>query len=241
MALDKGSSFADETVVRGTVRAAEPVHVAGRLIGELACEDEVVVAAGALIEGDIHARRVRVEGVVVGDIRAVELVEITATAQVKGDIRTARLSLSPGGRVAGRVTTRATVEAFRAGRSRQTPARSAASLASSSSGSAPSWGFTTSARAPEPRPTPSQARAPEAPAKPAAEPTREPTAEAKREPTVETKPEAKPLRVVEPAPEPARGEPAGETVEYPEEVVETGPPRPTAEAIADAKATSKTR
>ena len=93
------------TEVQGDLRAGEDLRIEGVVRGRVVSDHEVVVAPGAVVEGELQARRVRVEGYVGADVQAHERLTVTATGQVLGDVRARELSLAPGGRVRGRVET----------------------------------------------------------------------------------------------------------------------------------------
>jgi cytoskeletal protein CcmA (bactofilin family) len=61
------------------------------------------VAAGAVIQGDLHTQEAIIAGQVSGAIHARERVELLATAMVAGDILTPRISIVEGARVTGEV------------------------------------------------------------------------------------------------------------------------------------------
>ena len=79
------------------------------VIGDLETEGvvrvgaQVLVAAGAVIEGDLHTQEAVVAGQVSGAIIARERVELQATAVVQGDIHTPRIAIVEGARVSGEV------------------------------------------------------------------------------------------------------------------------------------------
>jgi cytoskeletal protein CcmA (bactofilin family) len=77
----------------------------------------VLVAAGAVIEGDLHTLEAVIAGQVKGAIHARERVELQATAMVAGDILTPRISIIEGGRVTGEVKMDSKTEAHVVGTS----------------------------------------------------------------------------------------------------------------------------
>ena len=90
-------------------------------MGELRGTGDVTIAPDAIVEANVHVRRLVVHGVVVGHIAATESVQVGSRAQIRGDIRTPQLSLEEGGRVRGRVKTAVSVEAARPTRSMAKP------------------------------------------------------------------------------------------------------------------------
>lgn len=134
---DTASIAAGHRVI-GTISASEDLLVLGRVEGRIQSEATVVVEAAAIIEGDILAKAVIVRGVVVGTIEAVEAIEIAPTAQVAGDLRTRRLTLRPGGRVAGQVASGIEVQGYVSGRRAQV-SRVAQPFSTPLPPSAPAW------------------------------------------------------------------------------------------------------
>jgi cytoskeletal protein CcmA (bactofilin family) len=64
---------------------------------------QVLVAAGAVIEGDLHTQEAVIAGQVSGGIFAKDRVELQASAVVAGDILTPRIAIVEGARVSGEV------------------------------------------------------------------------------------------------------------------------------------------
>jgi cytoskeletal protein CcmA (bactofilin family) len=81
---------ADMAIV-GQVLCAGPVHVFGRIDGELRGAD-LVIGDSALVRGSICAHEVTVLGRVMGTIRAVQ-VKLLGRAAVEGDIFHQQLSI----------------------------------------------------------------------------------------------------------------------------------------------------
>lgn len=79
------------------------VKVEGRIQGSVKAAQQVLVAQGAVIEGDIETREAVVGGEVRGVVRASERVEIQGTCVVEGDIVTPRLTILEGGQVNGEI------------------------------------------------------------------------------------------------------------------------------------------
>jgi cytoskeletal protein CcmA (bactofilin family) len=79
------------------------VRIEGRVRGTVRVGAQVLVAAGAVIEGDLHTQEAIIAGQVSGAIHARERVELLATAMVAGDILTPRISIVEGARVTGEV------------------------------------------------------------------------------------------------------------------------------------------
>jgi cytoskeletal protein CcmA (bactofilin family) len=97
------SWIAAGTHLAGRLTAGADLHFAGRLSGEIAVEGELVLAAGAEVEGPLTARAVFVAGGVRGPILGVERVEIQRGGSVTGDITSACVVLGEGAELDGRI------------------------------------------------------------------------------------------------------------------------------------------
>jgi cytoskeletal protein CcmA (bactofilin family) len=97
------SIIASDMTVIGDLETEGVVRVEGRVKGTVRASAQVLVAAGAVIEGDLHTLEAVVAGQVSGAIVARERVELQATAVVAGDIHTPRIAIVEGARVTGEV------------------------------------------------------------------------------------------------------------------------------------------
>ena len=89
--------------VTGDFVAEGVVKVEGKVKGTIRAGSQVLVAPGAVIEGDLHTKEAVIGGEVRGTINATERVELQATAMIEGDINTARIAIIEGARVTGEV------------------------------------------------------------------------------------------------------------------------------------------
>jgi cytoskeletal protein CcmA (bactofilin family) len=97
------SIIASDMTVIGDLETEGVVRIEGRIRGTVRVGSQVLVAQGAVIEGDLHTQEAVIAGQVSGAIHASERVELQATAMVAGDILTPRISIVEGGRVTGEV------------------------------------------------------------------------------------------------------------------------------------------
>ena len=97
------SIIANDMTVVGDLETEGVVRVEGRVRGTVRAGSQVLVAAGAVIEGDLQTQEAVVAGQVSGAIMARERVELQATAVVAGDIHTPRIAIVEGARVTGEV------------------------------------------------------------------------------------------------------------------------------------------
>jgi cytoskeletal protein CcmA (bactofilin family) len=97
------SIIASDMTVIGDLETEGVVRIEGRVKGAVRVGAQVLVSAGAVIEGDLHTQEAIIAGQVSGAIHARERVELQATAMVAGDILTPRISIVEGARVTGEV------------------------------------------------------------------------------------------------------------------------------------------
>lgn len=97
------SIIASDMTVIGDLETDGVVRIEGRVKGTVRVGTQVLVAQGAVIEGDLHTEEAVIAGRVSGAIHAKERVELQASAMVAGDILTPRISIVEGARVTGEV------------------------------------------------------------------------------------------------------------------------------------------
>ena len=105
------SIIASDMTAIGDLETEGVVRVEGRVRGTVRAGTQVLVAAGAVIEGDLHAQEAVIAGQVSGAIHARERVELQATAMVAGDVLTPRISIIEGARMTGEVKMDSNMEA----------------------------------------------------------------------------------------------------------------------------------
>jgi cytoskeletal protein CcmA (bactofilin family) len=97
------SIIASDMTVIGDLETDGVVRIEGRVKGTVRVGSQVLVASGAVIEGDLHTQEAVIAGQVSGAIHARERVELQASAMVAGDILTPRISIIEGARISGEV------------------------------------------------------------------------------------------------------------------------------------------
>ncbi len=91
-------------VIRGDLVSSEDTTLAGRVEGNVECRQHaLVIAPGATIEGDVHARTVSLNGTVTGTVTAEQSIEIGQTGSVTGDVVSPRMSIAEGGALHGKI------------------------------------------------------------------------------------------------------------------------------------------
>ncbi len=94
--LGVNSNFKGELNVKGTLR------VDGTVEGQLDA-DFMILSESAAVKGAIKAKKIIIGGKIEGNVYAQELVEIRSQGRVLGDIFTAKLAVTDGGELNGKV------------------------------------------------------------------------------------------------------------------------------------------
>lgn len=97
------SIIASDMTVIGDLETEGVVRIEGRVKGTVRVGSQVLVAAGAVIEGDLHTQEAVIAGQVTGGIHAKDRVELQDSAVVSGDILTPRIAIVEGAKVTGEV------------------------------------------------------------------------------------------------------------------------------------------
>ena len=97
------SIVAKDMTITGDLETEGVVKVEGRVCGSIRSGSQVLVSAGAIVQGDIYTREAIVAGEVHGAIHATERVELQTSAAVVGDVLTPRIAILEGGRLCGEV------------------------------------------------------------------------------------------------------------------------------------------
>jgi cytoskeletal protein CcmA (bactofilin family) len=95
------SIIAAGTVVTGDVRTDGVVKVEGQVIGNVDAKQQVLVARGGSVQGDLRTDQAVIGGTVTGTVVAISRAEIQGSAVVDGDLTTRRLVVLEGGRLNG--------------------------------------------------------------------------------------------------------------------------------------------
>lgn len=107
MATDKSgtSRIAHDTTITGTVRSNGALLVEGSISGPVEAKD-MVIAAGAVVRGDVVSDRITIAGRYRGSLHA-DVIDINASAEVCGQLRYETLGIQSGAKLAISVTAQA--------------------------------------------------------------------------------------------------------------------------------------
>jgi cytoskeletal protein CcmA (bactofilin family) len=87
----------------GDVETDGVVKVEGRVKGSVRASQQILLAPGGMVEGDLQTKEAIIGGEVRGTVKADDRVEIQATSIIHGDIMTARIAILEGGQVNGEI------------------------------------------------------------------------------------------------------------------------------------------
>ncbi len=99
------SIIAADMRLEGHVTSAGVVKIEGTVVGNVRADRQVLVSAGATVQGDIHTPEAIINGEVTGAIVAKDRAELHPSSVVKGDITTNHLVVQEGSQVNGRLQT----------------------------------------------------------------------------------------------------------------------------------------
>jgi cytoskeletal protein CcmA (bactofilin family) len=99
----EGTILAPGTVLEGTLRAAEPVQVAGTLQGTLEAEGPVTIQEGGRLIARVVAPEVVVAGFIDGRVQCHGRLEVRSTGLVKGKLHVGTLRIEEGALLDGQL------------------------------------------------------------------------------------------------------------------------------------------
>jgi cytoskeletal protein CcmA (bactofilin family) len=91
------------TSLRGRVRGAGSVTLAGHFEGDIHIEGALTIADSALVESPIQAEELTVLGELSGDIRVRGPVRLGSSANVRGDVKGTSFAMALGANFSGRL------------------------------------------------------------------------------------------------------------------------------------------
>jgi cytoskeletal protein CcmA (bactofilin family) len=99
----EGTVLAPGTVLEGTLRAAEPVQVAGTVQGALEAEGPITVEPGGRLVARVVAPEIVVSGFVDGRVQCHGRLEVRSTGLVKGKLHVGTLRIEEGALLDGQL------------------------------------------------------------------------------------------------------------------------------------------
>ena len=89
------------TEIQGSVSTMGDIRIEGKIIGDFASEQKLVIGQSGVIEGTINCRDCDVSGKVMGNIVVNEVVVLQSTAEIVGDIASRKLVIDAGAQFTG--------------------------------------------------------------------------------------------------------------------------------------------
>lgn len=89
--------------LRGEVEGEGDLIVFGQIDGPVRVDGALVIEAGGMIRGHVHARQVTIRGALKGDAFADQGVRVDASARIVGDLTAPRVRMTPGAQFSGQV------------------------------------------------------------------------------------------------------------------------------------------
>jgi len=99
----KESIIAADLTIEGKIEGTGHVRIAGSFKGDIHVQGNLVIEAGARVNGQIRANTVTVGGELQGNIDAAARVELLETGMVIGDVKAGSLTVAAGSRMRGQV------------------------------------------------------------------------------------------------------------------------------------------
>lgn len=91
-----------DVVLKGNLKSAGDVTIAGVFEGDVACEGRATITAGATLVGNVGAAEVVLGGKIQGNSVATKSLTLLSSAEVRGDITTPQIVIEPGATFVGR-------------------------------------------------------------------------------------------------------------------------------------------
>jgi cytoskeletal protein CcmA (bactofilin family) len=100
------SCIGQTILVKGQLLAAEDIHIAGRVEGEILLQEHVlIVQPTADLNAEVAAKSVVIQGAVRGDIIAGHSIALQQSASVAGTLAAPRIAINDGASFNGKVET----------------------------------------------------------------------------------------------------------------------------------------
>ena len=94
--------IAKGTIIEGKITTSENMRIDGTVKGEVHCEKRLVMDAGGLIEGNLHAGESTIKGRVVGTVTVANTLHLLESSFIKGDIKAKKLHVEEGAKYDGK-------------------------------------------------------------------------------------------------------------------------------------------
>ncbi|MBG7612017.1 polymer-forming cytoskeletal protein [Polaribacter sp. BAL334] len=84
------------TTIIGDIKAEGDFRIDGVLEGSLKTKGRVIIAAEAVVKGDVEASNADIEGEFSGNLKVEKILTVKTIAKISGDVVVGKLSIEPG-------------------------------------------------------------------------------------------------------------------------------------------------
>jgi cytoskeletal protein CcmA (bactofilin family) len=84
------------TVIEGKLKVASSMRVDGRILGEVVCQDALLVGKTGVVEASIKVKSATIGGKVSGNVEAQDVVVLEGKSVLIGDVTTRKLIIEEG-------------------------------------------------------------------------------------------------------------------------------------------------
>ena len=88
--------IAKNTTIIGDIKAIGDFRIDGILEGSLKTNGRVIIAAEAIVKGDVEASNADIEGEFLGNLKVEKILTVKTIAKISGDVVVGKLSIEPG-------------------------------------------------------------------------------------------------------------------------------------------------
>lgn len=88
--------IAKSTTIIGDIKAIGDFRIDGILEGSLKTNGRVIIAAEAIVKGDVEASNADIEGEFLGNLKVEKILTVKTIAKISGDVVVGKLSIEPG-------------------------------------------------------------------------------------------------------------------------------------------------
>jgi cytoskeletal protein CcmA (bactofilin family) len=88
--------IAKNTTIIGDIKAIGDFRIDGVLEGSLKTNGRVIIAAEAIVKGDVEASNADIEGEFSGNLKVEKILTVKTIAKISGDVVVGKLSIEPG-------------------------------------------------------------------------------------------------------------------------------------------------
>ena len=90
------------TQMRAEINNCSKIEISGYIEGSVVAV-EVIVREGGCLKGHVQSRRIEVHGIIEGEVQVEEYLDIRSTGEASGELTYGKLSVAPGGKLAGKI------------------------------------------------------------------------------------------------------------------------------------------